>query len=369
VLIILAAAIFLIVMLFMRLGLLAGIAALVVLLLLAWPVLGKLGSMFEERPNLPTAEKPEPVSTPTVTITQTPTATPTVTVTEKVEVPHKIVVKVADKVLRQQGFDPRDYTIGKVDEKKASKVKPGTGEFNKPVTSVDQMIAFLKSGKPAAEKFIAHMRKQTGATRAQLLDPNNWVVVQFKDSVQWNGNTFLSGGRVRTSGQKIDPSGTVAVIFVPPDQVLSGKVTSVGVARGACTNPQHKLPKPPPPRAPKPPKEQPPKQPQPDKPPPPKEQPPKQPQPKEKGDYEHDTDRAGADESPAKDEVKNNPQSATSGAPTSEPPPAERPQGDPNGGSGDGGAPPPTLPDDNSDAGQTTSPSPSPSCLDWDPEC
>lgn len=70
------------------------------------------------------------------------------------------------------------------------------------------------------------------------------------------------------------------------------------------------------------------------------------------------SDGVGGNTRPVTQPVAEHPQGSSPGAtvfaPT--PPPQVRPIGDPNGGSGSGGAPPATGPTDNSDAGQTTPP-------------
>ena len=75
---------------------------------------------------------------------------------------------------------------------------------------------------------------------------------------------------------------------------------------------------------------------------------------------QNDEDESGGNDSPTKQDVNENHQDPTDGASEEEPPPPDREQGDPNGGSGDGGVATPTVPDDNSDSGQTSSPTPTP---------
>lgn len=74
----------------------------------------------------------------------------------------------------------------------------------------------------------------------------------------------------------------------------------------------------------------------------------------EKIEDAHDPGEQGGNGSPAVQPVAENPPAPVVGAPATEPPPAERPQDHPQGGSGSGGAPAPTGPTDNSDAGQVT---------------
>lgn len=74
----------------------------------------------------------------------------------------------------------------------------------------------------------------------------------------------------------------------------------------------------------------------------------------EKIEDAHDPGEQGGNGSPAVQPVAESPPAPVVGAPATEPPPAERPQDHPQGGSGSGGAPAPTGPTDNSDAGQVT---------------
>lgn len=176
---------------------------------------------------------PEPSSTPTITVTADPS--------------REVVVDVAKQATAQQGFDPDALAADEaVDQKRAKAVDAGHGVFsNTKLTTPAVTAAFMASGSPAAKKAVAEAIKQTGATPAQLADPANWVAITTGEKVSWQGNTYYMGGAMLgTNSAKVDPAGSVIMVFVPPAQVAAGKVTSVFFIRGACGNPQTKPPKP-----------------------------------------------------------------------------------------------------------------------------
>ncbi len=263
---------------------------------------------------------------------------------------HEVVVDVVRKALRQQGFkddkivtDPALITENTAD--------PGHGVFGEMVSTPAEAVAFIGSGTPQAKDAIKAAKYATKdgcapVTKAQLLDPSNWVAAQLNEMTSWGGNTYYHNGIKMAGSTKVDKAGTITMIFVPPGQIECGKVTSVFALRGACTNPQFDLPHP-------------------------TTNCEKQgtcPKPKcipyvpyedrcVKPKGTNDPGGAGGNGSPAKQPVGENPQGPSN--PSGTPRPTSRPTGDPDGGSGDGGAPTPTVPDDDSDSGQTTSPSPS----------
>jgi hypothetical protein len=152
---------------------------------------------------------------------------------------NKHVVKVA---LEQQGYKPSQIQF---DPSKKTTVPAGSDIFSKEVRDPATMVAFLKGGSPQAETIIQQAISQTGATRAQVLDPSNYVLAQLNAPTDWTGNTYFQNGQMQSaSNTKTDAAGTQVLVFVPPDQVAAGKVTSLAVWRVACTNPQSKLPKP-----------------------------------------------------------------------------------------------------------------------------
>jgi hypothetical protein len=206
----------------------AGVGAIVALLLV---ILVGCSSSTK-----PTAQ-PKPV--PTVTVTATPSPAP---------VDRQVIVDIVQQTLAQAGFDPSDHTVDQVDPTKDnSTAAAGAFSSDKKLQTAQDVVQFLSSGTPEAEAVIAEAIKQTGATRAELLATANWIPVQFTGvSVQWGGNTYYTDAGVNTESGvgRVDKVGTVAVIFVPPQQVAAGKVTSIFVLRGACGNPQTQMPHP-----------------------------------------------------------------------------------------------------------------------------
>ncbi|HWT55839.1 MAG TPA: hypothetical protein VN031_02280 [Candidatus Microsaccharimonas sp.] len=152
---------------------------------------------------------------------------------------NKHVVKVA---LEQQGFKPSQIQF---DPSKKTTVPAGSDIFSKEVRDPATMVKFLNGGSPQAQTIIKQAMNQTGATRAQVLDSSNYVLAQLNAMTDWTGNTYFQNGQMQSaSNTKTDAAGTQVLVFVPPDQVAAGKVTSLAVWRVACTNPQSKLPKP-----------------------------------------------------------------------------------------------------------------------------
>lgn len=164
----------------------------------------------------------------------------------------QVVLDLADQVMRHQGFSSEDYTVDTVDTSK-DKSAAAPGRFNeKPLRTPQEVTDFLKSGTPQAKAVLKEGIAQTGATRKELQDPANWVSIQFTGTaVHWGGNTYYADGKLRDpkTGRN-DAKGTVGVLFIPPQQVATGKVTSVFMLRGACANPQLVLPIPAKPSAP-----------------------------------------------------------------------------------------------------------------------
>ena len=158
---------------------------------------------------------------------------------------NKLVVTAG---LKNAGFREGDFSVDQpVDHKMAATATTGPGRFSASgyVDTAPKAVAFLASGTPAANAALAAQEQMNHATRAEILDATNWVVVQFNRDVQWNGNASFHGTVTATNSSRVDQAGTVGVFFVPPQQVAAGTVTSLGVLRGACGNPQFFMPTPP----------------------------------------------------------------------------------------------------------------------------
>ena len=205
-----------------------------------------------------TACKPAP--TPTQTPASTPSPSPSVDTS--------VLTGVIKDALTAAGFTDGQYTVNKVDPAADTSTAAAQAfQKDKKLQSAADVVQFLSSGTPQAEAVIAEAIKQTSATpcaaaggapsptpsmapcttRDELLNSANWIPVQFTGvSVQWGGNTYYADGVVKneTGAGSVDQAGTTAVIFVPPQQVAAGKVTSIFVLRGACGNPQTMMPRP-----------------------------------------------------------------------------------------------------------------------------
>ena len=176
-----------------------------------------------------------------------PTASATASISVTADPNREVVVDVAKQATAQQGFDPATLVADEaIDQDKAKSVDPGNGVFApEHLTTPAAVAAFMASGTPQAKEAIAEAKAQTGATPAQLADPANWVAITTGEAVEWGGNTYYSGGAmVGASDAKVDKSGSVVMVFVPPAQVAAGTVTSVFFIRGACGNPQTVPPRP-----------------------------------------------------------------------------------------------------------------------------
>jgi hypothetical protein len=181
--------------------------------------------------------KTPPASNPTPVSNTTPAPTPTAP-----PIPRHVKVDITTQALQQAGHKPHDL---KFDHVGANTARPGSSIFSKQLNTPKEVTDFLKSGTPQAKAVLQSATQQTGATKAELEDPNNWISVQFKKAIDWGGNTYWAGGGVKhASKAKTDGAGSIAVVFIPPEQVEKGEVTSIFVVRGACTNPQTKVPTP-----------------------------------------------------------------------------------------------------------------------------
>ncbi len=157
---------------------------------------------------------------------------------------HKVVVDVAKQGLEQVGHNESDLTF---DEFVDNTNDPGTGVYGEEIRTPADAVEFLDSDTPQARAALKAAIQQTSeddakTTKTQLLDEDNWVAVQFNESVVWEGNTYYYNGPQRADREKVDNKSSIALIFVPPAQVERGEVTSLFALRGACANPQYRLP-------------------------------------------------------------------------------------------------------------------------------
>lgn len=274
---------------------------------------------------------------------------------------------VKDLLLRQ-GFKPGQFVIGEdqfnLDLPEAT--EEGTGNFGASATTAEGMVSFLESDTKAAREVLRHSMREAAVTRAEALDPKNWVGFQLLVKSKWEGNTAFEDGTTKSVGTRSNAQGDLGWVLINPDdcrkversmrksgQQSDGKIRTAFV-RGGCVNPQTEPPTP-------------------DNPPnnPPDDNPPDNPCPPGTVTYDgrcikpegqNDSDGAGGDESPTKQPVKENPQGPTHGAPESEPPkPNHNGSEEENGSPGYGDAEP-EGPEDNSHEDDDTTVDDSPEC-------
>ena len=190
-----------------------------------------------------------------------PTPTPTVSVSASAT--KDFTVTVAKEATAQQGFAKRSIKVNaEVDQKTAKAVDAGTFVFSKntKITTPALAAGFIATGSPEAKKVESLAINQAKAhgvtvTHAMLINPGNWAAISTGEKVVWTGNTYIVGDTVMGGAVKVDPAGSVVMVFVPPIEafkVVNGKanVNWVFFMRGACGNPQTSPPKPPNPKPP-----------------------------------------------------------------------------------------------------------------------
>ena len=139
--------------------------------------------------------------------------------------------------LKDNGWGDGTFVLGTVDE---SKDKSTTGDlgFNQEGSkSLLGMSTFLGSGKDSAEALIKELSDTTSASREEVLDIKNWVIIQSLIDFKYPGNTSYKNGKVIGAGSRNGSKGDIFFAFVAPN----GQIMFV---RGACGNPQTIIPKP-----------------------------------------------------------------------------------------------------------------------------
>lgn len=194
-----------------------------------------------------------------VTVTMTAEPEPQVTVTAEPDYDVKIDV-VQDLMREQSEFEEDEYVVGEVDASADTATAGPRAFHDENLRSGEDVVKFLRSGTPQAKTVLADIIKTTSfegvvkdgkvidepipTTKAHVLNPDNWVAVQFHVKVNWAGNTYYGGSGITRGEARVDDEGAVMLVFLPPDQVKSGKLWSFYALRGACTNPQPVLPEP-----------------------------------------------------------------------------------------------------------------------------
>ncbi len=135
--------------------------------------------------------------------------------------------------LHENGWDDDDYVLNEQVDPTLDKSTAGRGSFcDKPIRDVPEMLEFLGSGTVRANALLDKILSQSGGTKAEVFDSNNWVIVQSLVQFEYRGNTMISAGRVVEAGEREGEAGEIFFGFYSPS---SGKVVFV---RGACANAQ-----------------------------------------------------------------------------------------------------------------------------------
>lgn len=126
-----------------------------------------------------------------------------------------------------------DYVLNEEVDPSLDKSTAGRGAFcDDPIQDVAELLEFLGSETVRANALLDQILTQSDGTKAEVFDPNNWVVVQAKVDFTYLGNTMISGGRVIEAGEREGEVGDIFFAFYSPS---SEKVVYV---RGACANAQ-----------------------------------------------------------------------------------------------------------------------------------
>jgi hypothetical protein len=174
----------------------------------------------------------------TATTTDNGSTTPTATLVSNTSTP-TTDGSWADKLMTENHWKDGQYVTGdKVDPSK-DKSTTGDGAFKLDgVRNSKDMVKFLKEGSASAKALEKCLVGATGATRAEVLDTKNWVVVQSLVPFKYPGNTSLHGDTVVVAGARDGAAGDIFLLFRSPH---TNKATAV---RGACGNAQVFIPTP-----------------------------------------------------------------------------------------------------------------------------
>ncbi len=153
--------------------------------------------------------------------------------------------QAVSNLLMEQGFKAGDFTVGedKFNLDLPAAKQAGDGKFaDKPLTTKDAYVAFLKSDVPAAQAVKKHLLEaQPGATADQIVDPNNIEGFQILVESEWGGNTSFADGKTVAAGTRQSQKGDIGWVFINPSACTkNGNVptTALTVVRMACGNPQ-----------------------------------------------------------------------------------------------------------------------------------
>jgi len=158
---------------------------------------------------------------------------------ESQDTPTTPAVQAVIDDLHENGWDDDDYVLNEEVDPSLDKSTAGGGAFcDNPIRNVSEMLEFLESGTVRANALLDKILTQSGGTKAEVFDSNNWVIVQSLVPFEYRGNTMISGGLVVEAGERDGEAGEIFFGFYSPS---SGKVVFV---RGACANAQVYTPAP-----------------------------------------------------------------------------------------------------------------------------
>jgi hypothetical protein len=144
-----------------------------------------------------------------------------------------------------QGFQPGEFVVGgdQIDWSAPEANSRGGAAFGDVTpTTPGELVAKLSSPDEKSVAALNALLFTSAAPREQLLDPNNWVPVQWNVPVDMPGNTAYSGGASTGAGTRHSKAGDVGWYFVKPDkcgQAMDGSVPPhdvIVMVRAGCSN-------------------------------------------------------------------------------------------------------------------------------------
>ncbi len=164
-------------------------------------------------------------------------------VAEPVMVDRIAVLEKATLALYKAGWKPGEFVLDNAVDPSKDGSTGGQGSFKADgVKNAEEMVTFLGSGSEAANAVVSSFANaDTGASKEDVLNPNNWVTVQSLKKFSYPGNTLLRNGEVANAGARKGSANDIFLLFVSPNP---DAVVSVKPARGGCVNPQSTMPTP-----------------------------------------------------------------------------------------------------------------------------
>ena len=169
---------------------------------------------------------------------------------EEQESPENTLKKTKEDIMKQTlinaGWPEDSFTIlssntigdfrPDVDPSSAGEGRFAPGDINYP----EEMIEFLSSDSRSSEAVLNFIANETGATREEIIDVENWLSIQSWIPFTYPENTAFVYGEVKTADKR---SGEAGEIFLAYVNITDDKVIIL-VMRGVCGNPQIGIPVP-----------------------------------------------------------------------------------------------------------------------------